>query len=971
MFYKVAQYCDACDFTTGRFKGVDGFSDGTFRNKPRDLFTSVREALIGIPRALQVKERRFISDISIQEDVQVIDTINKITSTFRGLLYYSGGKITLNIDIPDDTPIALFNDANIRKDSLKFKGTKESDILTGVDVSYIDPANHFKREVIRIDDQTALRDKNQIENTKQIDLAGVTRRSQATRYGQYLIASSKFLRRQVEFQTGSDALNLSVGDIITVATKSHGLAYGFGGKIASNSTVGGANILLEHFTSPAITQSTITGNTNPLAIRIIKLDSDRVDFYLASNSSYTAASTGNAESGIDLVELVLTDRFNYNTKTFSNASSPGDGGFLANNIPLKGDLWTFGETNPNNFYANENDRLFKITSLKRSEEEQITVEGVEYISNVYVDSDSLIAHTPVRYDDTVSSLTPPPVPELTLSSRPRRLSDGSVVHDLLVDTFTDTTGYPLYMSTELQIARPDSNFIPYLSSNANSNPLYLTASNTQPLANGELSILSGKSGFKTRTGEIKLLCDSVVNIDSTDTSNGNVVFSCASLSQVHDVNFDTHVLSVNDGTFDAGLKGFDRLSFEINQKTSTGTGLLGFVDNSPRLVEFSANIVSFDLSAKTMTIENEHAQTATLFSILQTPPFYVKIQQLIDTRYFDERSMYISGSEFTEIHSNVLTGNINVSTGTFTQPLTRSAPFKEAVRLFIDGIEKTISDFNFSDSDNNSIVVSGLSNEALIRVETEHYTVPVIEPGDNLQFHSGNVYSVVNASYSTDSAAYNATLTTNSFYRITLGSDLRSNTRGTTAINISSNPVGTTNNVIGNAFTFDYDSNKYPGRFSLANNAIYDIVTPTTFDSLNLPADKLLKSVEPGLFVVRSRNVNSAGRKSAYVTDTLLINQIPIQKVTGLSITESLYLDTTVGAAVRVTIEFDHIISQEVTDYEVSYKLGGTATDLTTFNTVKVSATGVNDDGKIRFTINNVESGATSGINNITIRVTP
>ena len=64
-----------------------------------------------------------------------------------------------------------------------------------------------------------------------------------------------------------------------------------------------------------------------------------------------------------------------------------------------------------------------------------------------------------------------------------------------------------------------------------------------------------------------------------------------------------------------------------------------------RLIEFSANIVSFDLSAKTMTIENEHAQTATLFSILQTPPFYVKIQQLIDTRYFDERSMYISGSE--------------------------------------------------------------------------------------------------------------------------------------------------------------------------------------------------------------------------------------------------------------------------------------------------------------------------------------
>jgi len=129
--------------------------------------------------------------------------------------------------------------------------------------------------------------------------------------------------------------------------------------------------------------------------------------------------------------------------------------------------------------------------------------------------------------------------------------------------------------------------------------------------------------------------------------------------------------------------------------------------------------------------------------------------------------------------------------------------------------------------------------------------------------------------------------------------------------------------------------------FSLANNAIYTLITPTTYDALSLPADRLLKSVDPGLYVIQARNVNSAGRKSAYVTDILLINQIPIQKVQNLSITESLYLDTTVGAAVRVTVSFDHITNQEVTDYEISYKLGGTAPDLTTFNTVKVSATGV------------------------------
>ena len=49
-FYKVAMYCDACDLTTGQFKGVDGFADGTFRHKPRNVLTEVKEVLLGMPR---------------------------------------------------------------------------------------------------------------------------------------------------------------------------------------------------------------------------------------------------------------------------------------------------------------------------------------------------------------------------------------------------------------------------------------------------------------------------------------------------------------------------------------------------------------------------------------------------------------------------------------------------------------------------------------------------------------------------------------------------------------------------------------------------------------------------------------------------------------------------------------------------------------------------------------------------------
>ena len=126
------------------------------------------------------------------------------------------------------------------------------------------------------------------------------------------------------------------------------------------------------------------------------------------------------------------------------------------------------------------------------------------------------------------------------------MGDGSITNDLLVDVFTDQTGYPLFLETDLSIARPDFNFVPYLTSNANTGATTFTASNSFPLANGEVSILSGKNGFKTNTGEIKLLVDAVTNPDVTDTSNGNVQFSIKSLNLAFDVNQMKHVLEVND-----------------------------------------------------------------------------------------------------------------------------------------------------------------------------------------------------------------------------------------------------------------------------------------------------------------------------------------------------------------------------------------------------------------------------------------
>jgi hypothetical protein len=78
---------------------------------------------------------------------------------------YNAGKITLSADMPNELPVAVFSEVNIKKGSVQIKGIKESQILTGAEISYVDPSNHFKRETVRIDsvDSNDGTDRNVIE----------------------------------------------------------------------------------------------------------------------------------------------------------------------------------------------------------------------------------------------------------------------------------------------------------------------------------------------------------------------------------------------------------------------------------------------------------------------------------------------------------------------------------------------------------------------------------------------------------------------------------------------------------------------------------------------------------------------------------------------------------------------------------------------------------------------------------------
>jgi len=96
--------------------------------------------------------------------------------------------------------------------------------------------------------------------------------------------------------------------------------------------------------------------------------------------------------------------------------------------------------------------------------------------------------------------------------------------------------------------------------------------NTATFSNNFASILLGKNGFQTTFGSIPLLANivSVVN-ETVAKPNGDLRFTVVGFDQLHDYNFNKHVLAVNDTAFQAAsgfIKGFDFVTIPLEDKTT-------------------------------------------------------------------------------------------------------------------------------------------------------------------------------------------------------------------------------------------------------------------------------------------------------------------------------------------------------------------------------------------------------------------
>jgi hypothetical protein len=441
-FYSVAQYCDAVNTFTGRFEGVRGFADGSFRFKPNGYLTGTLETLLGLPEGVEIIERRFTCGLSVTDTTDGYTLLSAIASSFRGVISASGGRIRLIIDKPDVLPVALFNETNIEKGSFKLSGTREEDVVTGVEVSYINFNNHFKKETVTLDSQNpGLID---FEKRLNIDAVGCTRKSQALRLGKYLLDSNSLLKRKVQFTAFADASDLETGDIISVSQQLSNTSYGYGGVVHSNSESGNSTVFLEHYTSPAITESLFTANTYPIALKIFKQTTNDIDYYIVSNTSYAFNTSSFTYSGYDLLDVQVISRMNKVLKTFGSYTS-----FSADTAPSAGDLWALGEIDPSNVFTKKADKLFKVDDLAILTEGKVNITATEYESSLLAQVDNAAIATTSTNALNLNYVTPPP-PVLSLKAVPTKTGEGIIAYNAVIGASIDSSNYSVPVSTVIK-----------------------------------------------------------------------------------------------------------------------------------------------------------------------------------------------------------------------------------------------------------------------------------------------------------------------------------------------------------------------------------------------------------------------------------------------------------------------------------------------------------------------------------------
>ncbi|MCS6766643.1 MAG: phage tail protein [Candidatus Protistobacter heckmanni] len=182
-----------------------------------------------VPNGLGGTEPRFTCNLYLQTREQAYKVVQDMAAIFRGMVYWSGGAITVTQDAPID-PVYQFTAANVIDGEFAYQGSSAKARHTVALVTWNDPEDFYRQKVEYVEDAAGIA-RYGIVQTEVVAL-GCTSRGQAHRVGKWLLYTEQSESEIVSFRTGLEGAVVRPGDVIKVADPGRG-GMRLGGRIAS------------------------------------------------------------------------------------------------------------------------------------------------------------------------------------------------------------------------------------------------------------------------------------------------------------------------------------------------------------------------------------------------------------------------------------------------------------------------------------------------------------------------------------------------------------------------------------------------------------------------------------------------------------------------------------------------------------------------------------------------------------------
>lgn len=169
-------------------------------------------------------EPRFTCNVYLQNPGGVYEVLNALASCFRGLVYYSQGKLFLTQDRAQ-LPVQQFSEANVIQEvddsgnvtspCFTYTGTAKTARKSVVLANWDDPNQVYSSVTEYLQDDELLERFGY--NPVDLRLVGVTSRGQALRAAKHTLFSNRYETEKVSFRIGAEGLAASVGEVIQIA----------------------------------------------------------------------------------------------------------------------------------------------------------------------------------------------------------------------------------------------------------------------------------------------------------------------------------------------------------------------------------------------------------------------------------------------------------------------------------------------------------------------------------------------------------------------------------------------------------------------------------------------------------------------------------------------------------------------------------------------------------------------------------